>query len=401
MGKFAWSYAQLLPAVALLISLLSGLALTLTLKTQLDSLANNQGEQLTQNLAYQLARAVRDPLIHRDNLSLQVELDELLTLEGVHRAAIYDVNDRLIAQAQRDQTRDPGEYRHSSPVDIENARVGRAEVSLVPGFVATHYRKPFLLTLVIWGLFTALLIFVAYRLGHSLSSRIGNLSQHLPREDGDEGRDELTTLERRMEPLLRTPDDDRATLAEQPAALLGIACRNLPRLEALVNREHFESLMKRFDQLVARTLQLYGGHRLPGEHYNVYIEFLGADSEDDQTMNAAYCAAALLKLSGGLLEDQGVSMELAAAIHPCTNKPTGSILLDEQDLALNLNALGELLDKAASGEILLNRATSQHPSIVEFNVSPLAEGSAFCRINDFGEDGENLLSRQIALLSQH
>ncbi|TNF06453.1 MAG: hypothetical protein EP323_04940, partial [Gammaproteobacteria bacterium] len=82
MGKLAKSYATLLPATALLVSILFGSVLIYVLSLQLNDLEKQQGQQLSQTLAYQLAKAVRDPLIHRDKLSLQVELDELITLEG-------------------------------------------------------------------------------------------------------------------------------------------------------------------------------------------------------------------------------------------------------------------------------------------------------------------------------
>ncbi|WP_461480539.1 hypothetical protein [Porticoccus sp.] len=400
MGNLARSYVKLLPVIALFFSLLSGSVIGLSLHSQLGKLADQQGHQLSQTLAQQLAKAVRDPLIHRDNLSLQVELDELLSIAGVQRAAIYDVNQRLIAQTQREQTGTDGAYEQRSQVSIESASVGYATVSLQPAYMTDSFSRPLLTFATIWAVFTALLILLAYRLGASLSGRIGQLIRQLPGEE-DNGLDELSTLRQRMEPLLAIPDSPPPALRQQPVALLGIACRNLPRLETLLNREHFESLMGRFDQLIERTLKLYGGERLHGDHYNVYLEFRGADDADDQTMNAAYCAAALLRLSAKLLNNGGVTVDLAAAVSPTIRQCTGSTLLNELEQGQHLNSLRELLEKATDGEILLNQAACQHPSLAEFELAPLAEDSPLCRINHFGEDGENLLSRQLALLSHH
>lgn len=402
MGKFTRSYSVLLPAIALLVSLISGVVLLSALTHQLNGLADRQGAQLSQTLAHQLAKAVRDPLIHRDKLSLQVELDEVLTINGVQRAAVYDVNEQLIAEALDPQHgSDSGEHLQRSAVTIETATVGYAAVTLYPSYIAASYTKPLLTVGGIWAVFTLVLGFLAYRMGASLSSRIGNLSRQLPGGDENEHFDELAILAHRLTPLLARPTQSAPLLTAQPIALLGINCRNLARLEALVNREHFEALMTEFDQLIERTLHLYGGQRLHGEHYNVYIEFIGADDEDDQTMNAAYCAAALLRLTNTELNGEGVSMELAAAVTPCISKRSGSTLLDEQAQAQQLKALAELLEKAANGEILLNQSSSQHPAISELDLTPLAENSPFCRINGFGEDGENLLTRQLAVLTHH
>lgn len=398
MGNLTRSYAKLLPAIALLFSLISGLAIALFLHHQLDTLATRQSNQLSQTLAYQLAKSVRDPLIHRDNLSLQVELDELLSIDGVQRAAIYDVNQRVIAQAQQGHSSIEGEYEQSSPVNIEDAKVGYTSVSLAPSFMSSSFSQPLLAVIAIWAACSALLIFLAYRLGSSLSHRLGELIDQLPGGE-EKDLDELATLKQRMEPLLAIPEDNPTQLRQQPVALLGIACRNLPRLDALLNREHFESLMVRFDKLIDRTLMLYGGHRLHGDHYNLYLEFQGSDDEDDQSMNAAYCATALLRLSDSILVDEGLTMELAAAVSPSIRERTGSTLLNELEQGQHLNTLRELLEKAANGEILLDQATCQHPTVTEFELSPLAEGSALCRIVNLGEDGENLLTRQIALLS--
>jgi uncharacterized membrane protein affecting hemolysin expression len=399
MGDIFRTYVKQLPVIALCFSLFSGIVTLLPLQTQLDDLATHQAQQLSLTLANQLAKAVRDPLIHRDNLSLQVELDDLITVDGVLRTAVYDINQRLIAQARRSRGNSDGAYEQRSPVNIENATVGYVTVALEPEFMSDSFSRPVWLLIGIWLACTLLLVFIAYRLGNTLSSRLGQLIAQLP---GDaDGRDELATLEHRMEPLLAIPEQKSPSMRKQPAALLGIACRNLPRLEALLNREHFETLMGRFDRLIDRTLQLYGGQRLHGDHYNIYLEFLGSDQEDDQTMNAAYCASALLRVAAETLGSEGISVELAAAVSPAIRQRSGSTLLDELDQGQHLKSLRELLDKAANGEILLNRDSCQHPSVAEFELDPLTEGSALCRLVQLGEDNENLLTRQIAQLKNH
>ena len=398
MGHTKRSFAKLIPVAALIFSVLTGLALGLAHSRQMNALTAQQENHLGNMLAGQLAKVIREPLIHRDSLSLQVELDDILAITGVRQAAVYDTENQLIARAGDNDRRAQDINRYRTPVSIDDNTIGFVSVILEPDYYAAQSTTATRILLLLWALLAAILIFVCFRFGSSLSSRLTILLEQLPGSEAGEG-DELTQLEYRIEPLLRKPDITSEPLAEQPVTTLAIACRNLPRLEALLNQEHFKTLMVRLDQLAEGAGRLYGATRLPGSDYHIYLEF--AEGETDQLSRAIYCASALLRLSSQLLDKQGITVELSGAVSAGMQQTSPSILLIERELGERLAEMQNLLDKAATGEILLTeQAHLQQSALDDIDLSQLTEGSTVYRINHLSEHGETRLKRQLALLGE-
>jgi len=398
MGHTKRSFAKFLPLAALIFSVLTGLALGLTHSQQMSALTSQQKSHLGNILAGQLAKVIREPLIHRDSLSLQVELDDMLAITGVRQAAVYDIENQLIARAGDNVRRSMDISRYRTPVSVDNSTIGFVSVILQPDYYAAQTTTATRILLLLWALLAAILVFVAFRFGSSLSTRLTILIEQLPGSETREG-DELTQLECRIDPLLRKPGTASDPLFEQSVTTVAIACRNLPRLEALLNQEHFKTLMVKLDQLVEGAERLYGATRLPGSDYHIYLEF--AEGENDQLPRAIHCAAALLRLSSQLLDKQGIAVELSAAVSPGRQQTSPSILLSERELGKRLAGMKSLLDKAATGEILLaEHAHLEQVALDDIDLSPLAEGSAVYRINHFGEHSEARLKRQLVILGE-
>ena len=392
MGHTKRSFDKLMPLAALIFSVLTGLALGLTHSQQMNALAAQQESHLGNILAGQLAKVIREPLIHRDSLSLQVELDDMLDITGVSQTAVYDIENQLIARAGDNDRRSMDTSRYRSPVSVDDNTIGFVSVILQPDYYAAQTTTATRILLLLWILLAAILVFAAFRFGSGLSRRLMAL---LETGKGDE----LAQLEYRIEPLLRKPGTTSNPLLGQSVATLAIACRNLPRLEALLNREHFKILMVKLDQLVEGAERLYGATRLPGSDYHIYLEF--AEGDSDQLSRAIHCAAALLRLSSQLLDKQGITVELTAAVSPGLQQASPSILLSERELGKRLAEMQSLLDKAAAGEILLADHTDlQLAELNDIDLSPLAEGSAVYRINHLGEHSEARLKRQLAILGE-
>lgn len=397
MGHIKPSFTRLLPLAALIFSVLAGLALGLTFNQQMGTLSSQQENHLGSVLAGQLAKVIREPLIHRDSLSLQVELDDMLAITGVAQAAVYDIENQLIARAGGAHGRSAKINHYRTPVNIDDSTIGFVSVTLEQDYYAAQAAVATRILLLLWALLAAILIFASFRFGSNLSNRLTELLRQLPGSESSKG-DELTQLAQRIEPLLREPETPFTPATVRSVTTLAIACRNLPRLEALLNQEHFKTLMVKLDQLVERAGRLYGATRLPGDDYHIYLEFV--DGENDQLSRAIHCASALLRLSSRLLDKQGITIELTAAVSTGLQQPSQSILLGERELGKRLIAIQGLLDKAATGEILLtDQADFQQQDLHDVDLSPLAEGSTVYRINHLGEDGEDLLIRQLALLS--
>ena len=130
MGATHKSLARRLPTLTLIFSLAIGLLITLVLSLQLNLHATEQLNHLGTTLSAQLAKIIRDPIIHQDTLSLQVEVDEMLRVDGVKRASVHDVSHRLLVQAQPARLQNSALSVHTSPITIENTIAGYVTIDL-------------------------------------------------------------------------------------------------------------------------------------------------------------------------------------------------------------------------------------------------------------------------------
>jgi hypothetical protein len=178
-------------------------------------------------------------------------------------------------------------------------------------------------------------------------------------------------------------------------------CKNLPRLESLVNKEHFELVMAQLDFLIDDAAALYGAKRLSADRCSIHLEFTGQDAQSDHPLRALYCATAIQTLSKQLLDKQGVQLELASAISQGVHQLSASQVLNERNHQEQVKALHNLLEKAVHGEILLDKDTSEHTALEDINLSPLANDSPLFRVEKLHENGEKLVTQQLALLTRN
>ena len=402
MGTIKKTLAKKLPLLTLIFSLVAGSLLAVTLGFQLNTISTEQQNHFGQAISTQLAKSVHDPMIQQDTLSMQVEVDETANTEGIKHAAVYDATNHLLVESQRPSniTKDKDVYRSS--ITIENAIAGYATVHLDQQFFAAPLKTLRLTFIFLWCVITAALVFVSIKAGKSFSNRLSQITQRLPGDTPD-GMDELSSLEFRMEPLLATRDCNKevANTGNKNYALLAMVCKNLPRLESLVNREHFESVMTQLDFLINDAAALYGGTRLDADRCSIYLEFTGEDENSDHPLRALYCATAIQSLSKQLLDNQGVQLELASAILHGELELSSSQLLNERILQEQVKILQNLLEKAVNGEILLNKNTREHTALEDIHISPLADDSPLFRVEKLHESGEQLVNQQLALLTRN
>jgi uncharacterized membrane protein affecting hemolysin expression len=399
MGATHKSLARRLPTLTLVFSLAVGLLITLVLSLQLNLHATEQLNNLGTALSTQLAKITRDPLIHQDTLSLQVEVDDMLRVDGVKRAAVYDASHLLLVQAQTAHIQESELSIHTNPITIENTTAGYVTIDLNRHHFSASFKELIRTFIIFWVVLTTILVLLSIKWGRKISTRLNHLSQQLP---GDESikLDELSLLEQRIAPLLATRQSPTEGQLACHSALLGIICQNLPRLESLLNQEHFESLMIRLDQLVDDATELYGATRLSGSRHSIYLEFSNTEENGDHRVRAIYCATALFQLTNQLLATQGITVELACAISSSQQQPSTSKLLNERSHGQRVEHLITLLDKAVTGEILLDKDTGSHSSLSDIALSPLAEDSPLYRVNGLNVSAEKLVSQQLALLNR-
>lgn len=399
MGATHKSLARRLPTLTLMFSLAIGLLITLVLNLQLNLHTTEQLNHLGTTLSTQLAKIIRDPIIHQDTLSLQVEVDEMLRVDGVKRTSVYDASHRLLVQAQPVHLQESELSVHTSPITIGNTIAGYVTIDLDRHHFSASFKELIRTFIIFWLVLTSILVLLSIQWGRKISTRLNHLSQQLP---GDESTklDELSLLEHRIAPLLATRQSPTEDQLACHSSLLGIICQNLPRLESLLNQEHFESLMIRLDRLVDDTTELYGATRLSGRRHSIYLEFSNFDEDGDHRLRAIYCATALFQLTHQLLATQGITVELAGAISSSQQQPYTSKLLNERSHEKRVEHLMTLLNKAVAGEILLDKDTGSHPSLSEIDLSPLAEDSPLYRVNGLNDSAAKLVSQQLALLNR-
>ncbi|MEH6468583.1 MAG: hypothetical protein V7725_03090 [Porticoccus sp.] len=400
MGVTHTSLAKRLPTFTLIFSLAIGLIITLVLSWQLNLLATEQLNHLGTTLSTQLAKIVRDPIIHQDILSLQVEVDEMLRIDGVQRASVYDASNQLLVQAQTSHLQESELSGYTSPITIENTIAGYVTINLNQHYFSASFKTLIQTFIIFWLVLTSILVLPSIQWGRKISTRLNHLSQQLPGNESIK-LDELSLLEQRIAPLLATRQPSTQDPSACHSSLLGIVCQNLSRLESLLNREHFESLMIRLDHLVDDATELYGATRLSGGHHSIHLEFSSLDEQGDHRLRAIYCATALFQLTHQLLATQGVTVELAGAISSAQQQPSTSQLLNERQHEKREELLIALLDKAVTGEILLDKDTGTHPSLSDIDLSPLAEDSPLYRVNGLNDSAEKLVSQQLALLTRN
>jgi uncharacterized membrane protein affecting hemolysin expression len=400
MGNTKKSLAKTLPAFTLMFSLIIGGLIALILGLQLNSITTQQQNHLGKTLSSQLAKVVRDPIIHQDMLSLQVEVDEMLGVEGIQYASVYDATNHPLAKAQKAHYIANSQNSHTSPITIENSVAGYVNVQLDQQFFSAPFEDLQLTFGLVWISLTATLLFFSIRLGRNLSGRLNHLIQQLP-SDNAEKMDELSTLEYRIKPLLASKQHHPEPYNEQEkqhCALLAITCKNLTLLESRVNPEHFESVMALFDSLTNDAADLYGAVRLSAGQASIYLKFTGDSKHTDHPLRALYCATAIHLLSKHLMEAQGIKLELASAILHGEQQLSVSQLLNDRNHKERLMALQSMLEQAADGQILLDKNTSDHTSLQGITLSPLTEECSLFRVDKLHETGDKLVTQQLALL---
>ena len=160
MGKNKTSYAKLLPTFTVIFSLIFASLSAIILSIELDSITNEQENYLGQTLSLQLAKVAQNSIINQDQLSLQIEIDDILTIEGVEHVAVHDAAKKLLAKATKSANRTPlSSNTYTSTITIENATAGYVLVQFDQEFFAAYFQT---LRLEIAFLFASVFLVLIY-----------------------------------------------------------------------------------------------------------------------------------------------------------------------------------------------------------------------------------------------
>lgn len=390
-----------LPLIAMVFTVISGALIASLVLWQTHRLANQQLILQGESAATQLAKTIQEPLIQKDRLSQQVELDQVLNQAGISSVELFDRKKKRLGLAEKSLLNKGNHPTFSRHIQVGSSLLGTVTVSMNPQYFKTQYRPLLFGLLGLWLLLCGGLLLLARRAGTEISERLLSLSQRLPTAKQSSNSDEISIIEQQITPLLRTPVSSEPNIESNVygTALLAIKTHNLARLEAVLNQHNFHALMVKFDQIIAHAVQLYEGNRLRGHrHHEITLEFTNTDVSGDHLSRAIYFASALFRISEQLLNSQGLNLELSGAVIHYTRQPSGSTFMDETLFSEHLHRLHTLLEKAAHDEILLDEDTRQHEDLQELELLPLSEKNAIFRVMGLGEEGEEMLHQQVTVL---
>ena len=405
MGKNKKSYAKILPIITITFTLIVGIFGALIINYQIGSTADRQEKYLGDALSLQLAKVAKTSIINQDILSLQIEVDEVLAIEGLKYVAVYDASSQILAKAKKVSQKNSVDNlgsKYTSPITIETEIVGYALIQFDNKFFEAYFKVLNITICLLFVSIFSLLIYTSIKLGKDFSLRLNRIIQQLP-SDGEGPMDELSMLEKRLEPLISARVKNQQPYIEEKyeeSTILAINCKNLTILKTRVNPEHLESLMSQFDTLINDTAAIYGAVRLKAGQRCVYLKFKGKSGEDAHPLRALCCSSVIHKLSQKLLDAQGIKLELASAILSVEYKNFSSQLLQESSCEEHLNSLQLMLDQAVDDEILLDGQTKEHDSLKEVLLSPPSSKSLLFRVEGLGDICEKLTRQQIEILAR-
>lgn len=310
---------------AALLSLLYCLLILPLLYFQLNSLAASQAQLFGQTMARQLLGQVRHPLLNQDAVSLQVVLDNLVVHTAmVKQAAVFTPDNILFAESVEAS---PGANSANSEVfkqalKLANGANWQVQLTIDPSGIQQQMMTIFWSVSAPGLVLCTLMLYWTRRLGNNISTRLQNLVTCLP---GDEANtvantkdDEISRLEKRIEPLLLKPatiicEPDARELALE-SCCLAIRCINLPQLQAHLSHDNLHRVLKRFDDIIATTGELFKGERLSGANNCVYLRFEATTNDSNFLLRAISSHLALAELQREQANDEGAGLILSSAL---------------------------------------------------------------------------------------
>lgn len=387
--------AKKIALVTALVSLSTCAVLILASYQGSRQLIQHSTELLGHSLTGQLARDAANPLVQGDKLGLQAQLLALVDNSLVVQAAIYDVENRPIAEAG---IQSQGES-FSASITFQDSLAGYAVLVLNPTQLQREAQwlawQLLALALLLMALAYLLSLIPARHLNNALSdlTHLAGRPTSLRRPSypaGYRGIHELQTL---AEVLINGPASAPPTPGSSAVALLTVEIENLETLPEQFDSRQLVALLQDFHQQLETICTLYDG-KLRVSRSNAFSATFARTDEDESYPFRALC-------SGHLIE-QWMSQQQAGL-----NIRLGLGLSDydqsqqvEQQLARQYN-LEQTLSIGRTGGGLLAASTElqEHPSVQDrVLITPIND--RVIAIDALTEPYEALLNRQLSTLGR-
>lgn len=379
----------------------------------------------------QMAHVALDAVMQRDPIALQAHLNRLLKTPGIVSAAVYDVENQLLAQGgatPREQQGRPYLHHFPSTLAMGDTALGTVVVT-VDGAAMEQ-----LLAEVGWvlgggGLLAVLLMLgLSLRLASEWEAAREAFSQSVlagvpddvlaaawppgqrparlvPADVGAV----MTALQAHLQQL-KTPSQaallsaaSEITNPQHGFACVVVECANLEMLQRQVSRERLRALLQQFQSRIDKTARLYSGQRSPMAGPGVRLLFPASKAQPSlAALHAVRCAYVLAGVLQECRDEQlGIALQWHMAVdwvEPCDND-----ILRNLALALHEQRCGWLCRQVGSEQLALSLEVAAH--LREETALTLQEhsgdgGHRFCRLASFAEGQQTLLDRQVGQLRE-
>lgn len=387
-------------------------------------------EQYGSTVAQQLAQSSVDAVLRDDRLSLRAQLENLVHTPNVVDVAVYDMENRILAQATRSPDGHPSlEHLQHYPATItfQDNIVGKVIIGLDPqpllqnrhwlyGYLFCGLLLCFILTLAI----SQIVIRQGKKLYQKLLEGIHQIQPHLtPALISQKGENlpSLAALEENLRHLQEYVQQleqgapvvkftQTGKFAYQPPqgsyAELLLDCGNFESLQQQVHHRELQRLMETLQTYVQQTSALYHAVDIhsPGNH--LLLRFQHNDITD-AALQSICCAVIIRSLLLALNRDAPVQLQVRFAIHwhehderPLPDLLRNHLLLQEH------KELEQLCAQAKPGEILVSKGIKRSVGVAEHIKLELISGDSevdFYRVQRLSDNYKKLLEQQALQLA--
>ncbi|MCO7516205.1 histidine kinase [Pseudomonas guariconensis] len=416
---------------------------------------HDQADALGQSLTIQTATSATELLVSNDILSLNVLLGNLVKNPLVAHAAIYSVDNRILAEAgQRPKNSLLGEAEglYQTKITFQDVTAGQLRISLD----MNQFQQPMTISLQSMGILAAILLALALalslRLGRFISTpllqlrvwlrdphpytpaidrqdEIGDLARQLharlappppePEEEDEDDFDELGDDQApKATPRLQDDEDDEAFAglidAEDSAAKPAVVESDEPQYSAVLAvqlgsqeqlrrlpRTRLTELLERYRDCLEQAASLYEGETHTLNDGSTLVLFHSRDCGEDYLTNAICCGELLRALGHALqieVADSGITLQLQLGL------ALGDDLqgLEQVDLLMAEKAQDALaLSQHSRNLLLVERQISDDALIRQrARIRPIASPEGACCVERLMEPYPSMLERQLARMHE-
>ncbi|NIF19077.1 histidine kinase [Pantoea sp. Cy-639] len=432
---------------------------------QFKQAMHEQADAVGQSLTTQTATSATELLVSNDILSLNVLLGNLVKNPLVAHAAIYSVDNRILAEAgqrPRNSLLGDSDGLYQTKITFQDVTAGQLRISLD----MNQFQQPMLISLQSMGILAAILLALALtlslRLGRFISTPLLQLRVWLrdphPYTPAIERQDEIGDLARQLHARLAPPpppepeeeeqddfddlhdaqpapklapkakvvaqvqdeheDDDAFAdlMEEQPApakpvaiesdepqssAVLAVQLGSQEQLRRLP-RTRLTELLERYRDCLEQAASLYEGEIHTLNDGSTLLLFHSRDCGEDYLTNAICC--------GELLRALGHALQIEVADSGITLQlQLGLVLaddlqgMDQVDLLMTEQAQDALaLSQHSRNLLLVERRISDDALIRQrARIRPIASPEGACCVERLMEPYPSMLERQLARMHEH